>query len=196
MVTEMSAQGQTNETEIKLRIANPAEGERLLLSDGFQISKPRIFESNTVFDREDLSLKALRSVLRLRQAGSTSILTFKGSPQPGRHKVREELETIVGDAAVCQLILNRVGFQKKFAYEKYRTEFRRLRENGVATVDETPIGSFLELEGEPAWIDARAHALGFQESDYLTASYGRLYLEFCEASGVTPGDMVFRRSTA
>ena len=59
-----------------------------------------------------------------------------------------------------------------FRYEKYRTEFRQPRRAGVAMLDETPVGVYLELEGTPHWIDRTARRLGFQESDYITASYG------------------------
>ena len=64
-------------------------------------------------------------------------------------------------------------------------------EPGVVTVDETPIGNFLELEGPAEWIDAKAAALGFTPSDYILESYGRLYLADCERRGVEPSNMVF-----
>jgi adenylate cyclase class 2 len=58
-------------------------------------------------------------------------------------------------------------------------------------LDETPVGVYLELEGTPHWIDLTARRLGFQESDYITASYGRVYLDWCAARGCKPGDMTF-----
>jgi adenylate cyclase class 2 len=58
-------------------------------------------------------------------------------------------------------------------------------------VDETPIGVYLELEGSPAWIDRTAFQLGFADKDYITASYARLYVEWCEARGVAPTNMLF-----
>ena len=38
-----------------------------------------------------------------------------------------------------------------------------------------------------------ARRLGFAESEYITASYGRVYLDWCAARGAEPGDMVFER---
>jgi adenylate cyclase class 2 len=58
-------------------------------------------------------------------------------------------------------------------------------------LDQTPIGDFLELEGAAQWIDRTARTLGFSPADYITVSYGRLYLEYCEAKGVDPRNMVF-----
>jgi adenylate cyclase class 2 len=60
------------------------------------------------------------------------------------------------------------------------------------TLDETPIGIYAELEGEEAWIDETAKALGFLEADYITASYGALYLQWCEKQGVEPKHMCFQ----
>jgi adenylate cyclase class 2 len=86
----------------------------------------------------------------------------------------------------CQL-----GYQPSFRYEKYRREYRHPGEPGVVTVDETPIGSFLELEGPGEWIDGTAKGLGFGASDYVLESYVRLYLRDCERRGATPAFMVF-----
>ena len=49
----------------------------------------------------------------------------------------------------------------------------------------------MELEGAPAWIDRTARKLGFSEKDYITSSYGRLYLEWCAGERREPGNMVF-----
>jgi adenylate cyclase class 2 len=61
----------------------------------------------------------------------------------------------------------------------------------MATLDETPIGVFLELEGPAEWIDRVAEELGFDESDYILASYATLYADHCRQRGVKPTDMLF-----
>jgi adenylate cyclase class 2 len=119
------------------------------------------------------------------------ILTFKGPAELGKHKSREELETGFEDPTIVARILERLGYQRAFRYEKYRTEFQRNGENGVVTLDETPIGWFVELEGTPDWIDRTAVALRWSEADYLTASYGSLYLQYCKDSNLQPSDMLF-----
>jgi adenylate cyclase class 2 len=90
-------------------------------------------------------------------------------------------------------IFGELNFRPMFRYEKFRTEFRRGRDQGVAELDETPIGVFLELEGPEKWIDRTARRLGFSPSDYVTKSYGSLFLEWCKARQCEPGDMTFRR---
>lgn len=182
------------EVEIKLPVANAAQGRRLLRSAGFRVSRRRVFEENMVFDTAKLSLRRGGRLLRLRQVAGEGILTYKGPATPGKHKDREELELSGLDPETARALLTRLGYQPAFRYQKFRAEFQQEGSTGVATLDETPIGTFLELEGRPAWIDRTARALGFTEADYVTASYGRLYLDWCRRQGRAPGHMVFPRA--
>jgi adenylate cyclase class 2 len=181
----------SQEIEIKLAVPDPRTARRMLRDAGFEVSRPRVFEENTLFDTRDQELRKSSRLLRVRTAGRTSTVTYKGPPEAGRHKSREELEIEVSDAKAAASIAERVGFQATFRYEKYRTEFRRPRSSGTAVVDETPIGVYLELEGTPTWIDRTAKQLGFSESDYITASYGRLYLDWREKHNSKMENMVF-----
>jgi adenylate cyclase class 2 len=183
--------GQSNqETEIKLRLDGAAEGRNLLKRAGFRVVRRRVLEDNTLFDTGAGKLQRAGLALRVRQCGRRVVLTFKGPAQPGKHKSREELELEISEAAKFTRILARLDFQAGFRYQKYRTEYAR-RGGGLATLDETPIGCFLELEGEPAWIDQTAVELGFGPADYITASYASLYSRYRERNPRSPEDMVF-----
>ena len=57
-------------------------------------------------------------------------------------------------------------------------------------IDETPVGTYVEIEGDAAAIHAAAARLGFTPADYVTASYRTLYVASLPA-GATPGDMLF-----
>lgn len=181
------------ETEVKIRLADEIAARRRLDDARFSISKPRRFEANTLYDTSDRELKRSQMLLRLRQAGSDGLLTWKGPSIAGPHKSRPELETSVASVETMDRILRAIGYEPAFRYEKYRTEFKQSREagEGVVTLDETPIGDFFELEGTPEWIDQTAALLGFERDAYVLASYGRLYLDHCAAHGLEPGDMVF-----
>ena len=98
----------------------------------------------------------------------------------------------MNDAGIAVQLFAELGYGPKFRYEKYRTEYLRPGEAGVAMLDETPIGNFLELEGPGPWIDATAREFGFRRTDYITSSYGALYLADCQLRGRKPGHMVFR----
>jgi adenylate cyclase class 2 len=163
------------ETEIKLRIENDKDAEAKLLSLGFAVSTDRVFERNLIFDTAERSLGASGRLLRLRDAGARVTLTFKGVGESGKHKVREEREVRLENFDEMKVILERLGYQVYFRYDKHRTEYTRAGSEGTATIDETPVGTFMELEGPPDWIDRTAAQLGFQESDYITESYATLY---------------------
>ena len=179
------------ETEIKLAVESAAKGRTLLRRRGFKVIAPRIFEQNLVLDDDGGSLRTGGKLLRVRRAGKQIICTFKGPDQPGRHKNRVENEFAASDFESCLAVFAGIGFRESFRYEKYRTEFAREGENGIATLDETPIGTYMELEGPARWIDRTAKAMGFGHETYVTASYGQLYIDWCEARGLRPTDMRF-----
>jgi adenylate cyclase, class 2 len=174
----MSSAGTKREIEIKLRLESVEQGRRLLRQAGFRLVRRRVREDNFVFDRADLSLRAQGLLLRLRRAGNSSTLTLKGPSARGRYKSRLEHETAVSDPDAMETILNGLGFRRVFRYEKYRAEYAGPRPGGVAMLDETVIGVFLELEGIPTWIEQAARRLGFEKSSYITISYGELYEDY------------------
>jgi adenylate cyclase class 2 len=147
-------------------------------------------------------------------AKQRAVLTYKGPAPEGddargangahgpRYKIREEHEVRVEDAGELERIFQGMGLSPCFRYEKYRSTYRLPGLAGLTVeLDETPIGDFLELEGDSAAIDRAAALLGFGPADYITKSYGILFLEQRrsaagadgEASpGVSlPGDMLF-----
>lgn len=184
------------ETEIKIRISNVAEVCKHLRDLGYSVQSERVFESNIMFDTADGRLRERGELLRIRRAGREALVTYKGPSQGGPHKRREEIETTAGDAGAMEEILARLGLRPVFRYEKYRTEYSRRGSGGIITVDETPIGDYLEIEGEPQWIDATASELDYSRSEYITKSYGGLYLEYCREHGMEPSHMVFESRRA
>lgn len=179
------------ETEVKLRVPSAEAARALLARAGFGELHPRAFEANSVFDTPSRDLMNSSRLLRLRAFRGEAILTFKGAPLPGPHKTRPEFETTAADPAALQLILESLGYEVLFRYEKYRTTFQQSNAPGHAVLDETPIGTFLELEGPPDWIDSTAAQLGFTPDDYILLSYGALYRQHCQQHGIEPTHMVF-----
>ena len=182
------------EVEVKIAITDPAAVSARLTELGFQVTSQRQFESNTIWDTSDQALRASGEIVRLRQYGTLQLLTYKGPAQSAKHKRREELESHLTSIEVAERIFTRLGLIPSFRYEKYRSEYGRPGAHGTVTLDETPIGHFMELEGEPAWIDQTALELGFPESKYLTGSYATLYLEYCRAHGIVPQHMTFPKT--
>ncbi len=181
------------ETEIKLRLTQGPERARALLEQhGFRATGRRQLETDQTFDLPTGGLRQSGRLLRLRSAGERWTVTYKGPADPStKHKSREEIETDVSDGAEFTQILERLGYQPSFAYEKFRTTFKAAGEGGIVTLDETPIGDFLELEGPGYWIDQTAVRLGFGPADYITSSYAALYEEHRRTHPTVPRDMQF-----
>lgn len=179
------------EIEIKLQVRNLSEVQQKLESSGYHVTQPRTFEANTLYDSADRRLYHSGMILRLRESGGRALLTWKGPEIPGPHKSRPERQTSVGSAETFAYILEQVGFRPAFRYEKFRTEMQGAAVESTVTLDETPIGNFIELEGPAEWIDETARRLGFQPEQYIKESYGALYRRWCRNSGVQPSHMVF-----
>jgi adenylate cyclase class 2 len=109
--------------------------------------------------------------------------------QPALMKVREEIETVIGDGDILLRVLKELGLHVWFRYEKYREEFAH--EDVIIAIDETPVGTFVEIEGSEHGINTAAVALGRCTSDYIVDSYRGLFLQHREALGLDGQDMVF-----
>jgi adenylate cyclase class 2 len=180
----------------------------------------RVHEWNVIFDTPDGGLAKHGQLLRIRietpEAKSKNaksspakriLLTFKrpivagtapsaSAQESHRHKVREEIEVEVANATVLAKIFEGLGMRGWFRYEKYRTTFRLPSTSSWAKsllieLDETPIGTFVELEGPPAAIDRAAQEIGYSRRDYVLRSYLALYIEECRRLGQEPQDMLF-----
>lgn len=184
------------EREIKLRFATADEARERILSPavGATPLRGRRLQEDSLLDTADNSLYQRRSVLRVRTEGGKSLLTFKGPVQPGVMKLREELETVVADGDTLLTILHELGLRVWFRYEKYREEF--VAEDVVIAIDETPVGTFVEIEGSEEHIHRAAAALGKTAKDYITDSYRTLFTEYCRTHGIEPTDMLFASLSA
>ena len=171
------------EVKIKAQLLDPLRQKIKLLPAALEAE--RVFERNIVFDTAQEKLHKRGILLRLRQQGAQAVLTMKMPVQGDSvYKVREETEVPVSDFANMEKIILAIGFRVFFIYEKYREVFNA--HGARIMIDETPIGNFFEIEGNPDRIDAIAARLGFTRADYILDSYYQLFLR----SGRS-GHMVF-----
>jgi adenylate cyclase, class 2 len=203
-----------SEREIKLRVENEKALRKALAklsAKPVRANGGKVHEWNTIFDTPQGGLAKHGQLLRIRKETPQStgkkgqetriILTFKkpatSAENDGHgHKVREEIETEVKDEAALQRIFEGLGMSGWFSYEKYRTTMKlagtkKWAKNLVLELDETPVGTFLELEGPAEAIDLAAHELGYTKRDYITKSYLAIYMEECRKRGESPRNMVF-----
>jgi adenylate cyclase, class 2 len=182
------------ETEVKLacndlgRLRNA--GLELVLTE------PRHFEDNWLLDTRDQTLLKSGSALRVRILDGKGLVTFKGVVKENGGsplKVREEIESETAEPHVIIELLERLGYFRTFRYQKYRTVYSiAVDEDTVeVAVDETPMGDFIEIEGnEPAVLRVMELAQ-FTERDVIQPSYPELQALRCSNEGRPLEDLVF-----
>lgn len=182
------------EQETKFLLDSWEHGERLLSGLGASLQKARHFERNALFDFPDGRLASQNCALRVREVEETGLLTFKGAARPPERgiagiKEREELETALGCAQTCEDIFDRLGMVVRFRYEKFRAIYRA--GDTLLTLDQVPIGTFLEIEGNPEAITQLAARLGLSMDAAIALSYPHLYRQARKRDPSLPEFMVF-----
>ncbi len=179
------------EIEIKLPCDDLEAARARLRGLRAESVSPLHFEANELYDDGEGRLSRSGSTLRVRRARGETILTYKG---PARFedgiKQREERETSVADAEELEAILRALGLARRFRYEKRREEWRL--GSAVVALDETPIGHFVEIEGDPSEIRRLVVALGLDFASAIPYSYARLYAIKRKEDQKLPEDIVFQ----
>jgi adenylate cyclase, class 2 len=161
-----------------------------------KLDKPRHFEDNWLLDFEDESLFKQGAALRVRMVNDSGTVTYKGIVKETHEsllKVREEIETNVTDPQKMIELFERLGFRRSFRYQKYRTGYRVSQDGAEFKVvlDETPMGRFIEIEGDESDVLKALQAAGFSAKEIIRQSYPELQEARCKARGVPLEDLVF-----
>ncbi len=147
------------------------------------------------------SPKPIREILTFKRPTAEQLAApVDRYPAPGSHKVRDEIEALVTDSANLIKIFEGLGMRGWFRYEKYRTTYelpaaKAWAKGLLIELDETPIGTFVELEGPAHAIDRAATELGYTRSNYILTNYLSLYVEDCRRKGQQPENMLFAKKT-
>ena len=191
-MTSGAAPRSPSRDEIELNLPCPsldAIREKLREQGATRIS-PMHFESNDLYDDGEGRLRGSESTLRLRRANDETILTYKGAARfEGGIKRREEREIRVSDGQETEAILAGLGLTRRFRYEKQREEWKL--QDCVIALDRTPIGDFVEIEGDPTQIRRVVALLALDPSEAIPYSYAKLYALRRQQDPSLPPDMVF-----
>jgi len=186
------------EREIKLHYTSHDNARLAVEQLEGTLLRDRRLQDDYLLDLPGGDLKHRGCTLRVRiekkntidkSTSDTATLTFKGPPLPDVMKVREELETTINDGELFLRILLKAGWNVSFRYQKYRKEFQK--DDVVIAIDETPVGTYIELEGKEITITHLARTLGRTTDDYVIASYRQLYVDHCRKTNIPIGNMVF-----
>ena len=195
----MSQAPVTRELNLEIEVKLACDDLDRLRNAGFRLTleTPRHFEDNWLLDLPDQPLFKQGAALRVRSVNGKGTVTYKGvvrETYESRLKVREEIETAVDEPERLIELFERLGYHRSFRYQKYRTSYivaldgRELK----VVVDETPMGDFIEIEGDESSVLKALDAAGFSANDIIRESYPELQASRCRARGVPLEDLVFK----
>ncbi|MEW6210860.1 MAG: class IV adenylate cyclase [Acidobacteriota bacterium] len=161
-----------------------------------KLTAPRHFEDNWLLDSVDQKLFNAGAALRVRFVNDHGLVTYKGIVRESARsplKVREEIECDTSDPHALITLFERLGFHRSFRYQKYRTIYSlRIGGEEIEVVfDETPLGNFIELEGDETRVLSALEAAGFTTADFIRESYPELQAARCQERGVPLEDLIF-----
>lgn len=148
------------------------------------------FETNILYSNINPACQRNLSVVRMRiieeREKTYNVFTLKNKSHVEEVsgvscKIREELETEIGDAEIFNQILERMGYQKSLTYEKLREGWKfsflddGVVENVQIDLDKLAFCRCLEIEGTCGGIERAAFLLDLDDSQISVAGYPRLY---------------------
>jgi len=184
----------TLEVEVKLACDDLTR----LRDAGFELAlaRPRHFEDNWLLDSPDHMLLRSGAALRIRSVESKGWVTYKGvvsETAASPLKVREEIESETSEPERLAELFGRLGFHRTFRYQKYRTTYELALDGHELEVafDETPMGNFIEIEGDEGSVLRILEASGFAAKDIIRESYPEMQASRCKARGIPLEDLIF-----
>lgn len=187
----------TIELECKIPVADrDTLAERLRALDAED--RGDVYERNWVLDTPDRDLNARQMLLRVRTEdhGETAVVTVKKPASQTKFKSRMEVELTATRQGEAMLLLETLGYQSVWYYEKRRHHWRY---HGCSiALDELPaIGSFIEVEaGSEQRIADVIRELQLDPSDHVDGTYRSLFEDYCRTHGKELSDMEFAPGNA
>ena len=184
------------EIEIKFYVPDIDSIRAKISSLGAEL-KDSGFETNILFDDEEMRLTQGKKLLRLRQ-DSRCRLTVKAPPddpddvdttKTNQFKIFRELEVNVSDSQTMIAILEQLGFYPRQVYEKQRETY--LFNHTELCLDTLPYGHFLEIEGGKDDIRKAAETIGLSWEKRITANYMSLFATIQKQLSLPFNDVTF-----
>lgn len=179
------------EAEAKYRILDPPNVTKRLLQLGFIPGEP-LLQLDDYYDTPDRKLHSLDYVIRVRQAGTETMVVVKGPRNwttDGEYS-RIELEFVAKSSETVHRDLNEKGLRSTWHFEKRRTSFRSSQSPLRVELDEIPqVGFFLEIEGIFDNARSLAAQLSLGASDRERKNYQEIFLEFVRNKQQSPTEI-------
>ena len=184
------------ETEIKLILGNTnIEDLTQKIESIFKLSRTNSFHQIThQFFYEDYTKQQSFPRVRNEQNGRNT-LTVKAKIQDenkSEYFKRIELESDISNVDTVIQMMHFFGYPKKVSWEKKRVNFIGNQEQDFSiSLDETPMGYFLEIEAVEEKIEEIIKILELENLERTNKAYLGVWADFNKKSGTTREDMLF-----
>ncbi len=182
-------QKENQETEVKFYVSNLTEIEMRLQQMEAHLIQPRVREVNLRFDNPNGDFQREGRVLRLRQDEAVRLTYKDGSQVIDGVFNRREIEFAVSDFDSAKQFIQALGYEVVFLYEKFRTTFEL--DGAHIMLDESPSGTFVEIEGAMETLKPIAKKLGLNWNAAVPASYHVLFKRVRESRRLNFRDLSF-----
>ena len=190
------------ETEIKLTLTNVNIVDLIeKIERTFSIKRSKLFHQVThQFFENDFTKQEAFPRIRNEEDG-TNTLTVKAKIKDDNQNYfkRVELETSISDVENVVNMMPYFGFKNKISWEKKRINFYSNNDindiNDIKfciSLDETPMGYFLEIESTEAEIEKIIKMLELDDSQRTSKPYLGLWDEYKKANHIDEADMMFK----
>lgn len=178
------------EIEAKIKVDHLENFTKKLKTLGAQ-QRRDVLQRDSFFDRPDRSLKLADCGLRIRREKYRDtikiILCFKGpKAKNSPYKKRQEIEFEVSDQIRAHQLLQALGFQLMFTFEKKRSEW--LLENCLVCLDELAVlGKFIEVEGpDESAIRKVLTSLELTDAQTMRRGYASMLYQHADENKIPP----------
>ncbi len=145
----------------------------------FAVKKRPGFRQTTYqFFLDDWTKQTVFPRIRNEEDGRTTLAVKVKIPKQGNFFERNEFETEIADSNEVMGMMLYFGFNKKVSWEKQRHAFEGGDGKVIFCLDETPIGWFLEIEGDKAGIEKAISKLSLENAVRIAKSYLGLWEDY------------------
>ncbi|MFA6252125.1 MAG: CYTH domain-containing protein [Candidatus Paceibacterota bacterium] len=186
------------ETEIKLMLIN-IDIKKLLeqIEEIFDLEKNNEFLQIThQFFFEDYTKQIAFPRIRNEEDGRNT-LTLKvkeGNISKSEYFKRIELDTDISDVDAVIKMMPYFGYPKKISWEKKRINFlpnKNAKTDFEISLDETPMGYFLEIEADENRIEEIIKLLKLEDAERTKKAYLGIWADFKEKHNIKDENMLF-----
>lgn len=181
------------EIEIKIKLEKKEKNSlsRILKKKFHGVFKPGFRQKTYQFFTDDFSSQKVFPRIR-NERDKTFTLTIKVKNDRASHYFERKEYTIeISDIPEAAEMLKVLGFKNMVAWEKVRRDCRVAKLPVELSFDETPMGWFLEIEGDKKNIKRTLEIFGLDDKPKINRAYLGLWEDYKKERKIKKRDMLF-----